>query len=125
MLIQIAPRILKIRYLNVQHWNNDKHTALVTHLTVDKPEIILFTSTSRTRNQGPIKIPFYNTFTTNRLITKRFEVVRRLGFLKKARRREMLTVREVKKRRARKIKKTQRVRVVSTVGRSSSSSSSS
>ena len=67
MLIQIAPRILKIRYLNVQHWNNDKHTALVTHLTVDKPEIILFTSTSRTRNQSPIKIPFYNTFTTNKL----------------------------------------------------------
>ena len=59
-------RGIKIRYLNVQHWNNDKHTALISHLTENKPEIILFTSTSRTKEQGPIKIPFYNTFTTNK-----------------------------------------------------------
>ena len=62
----ILPRKIRIRYLNVQHWNNDKHTALIAHLTEHSPEIITFTSTSRTREQGPIKIPFYNTFTTNK-----------------------------------------------------------
>ena len=57
---------MKVRYLNVQNWTDDKNSALITHLTQDNPEVILFTSTSRTQNQGPIKIPFYNTFTTNK-----------------------------------------------------------
>ena len=57
---------MKARYLNVQNWTDDKNSTLITHLTQDNPEAILFTSTSRTQNQGPIKIPFYNTFTTNK-----------------------------------------------------------
>ena len=57
---------MKVRYLNVQNWTDDKNSALITHLTQDNPEVILFTSTSRTSNQVPIKIPFYNTFTTNK-----------------------------------------------------------
>ena len=56
---------IKIIYLNVQHWTNEKHTALTAHLTENNPDIILFTSTSRTSQQGPIKISYYNTFTTN------------------------------------------------------------
>ena len=55
-----------IKYLNVQNWTNDKHTGLVIHLTLNTPDIILLTSISRTRDQNPIKIPFYNTFTTNK-----------------------------------------------------------
>ena len=55
-----------IRYLNVQHWTNDKQAGLALHLTLGNPDIILLTSTSRTREQGPIKIPLYNTFTTNK-----------------------------------------------------------
>ena len=42
------------------------NSALITQLTQDNPEVFLFTSTSRTQNQDPIKIPFYNTFTTNK-----------------------------------------------------------
>ena len=38
---------------------------IITHLTQDNSEVILFTSTSRTQNQDPIKIPFYNTSKTN------------------------------------------------------------
>ena len=66
MMEHIAPRMIRIRYMNVQHWNTDKHTALTTHLTADKPDVVLFSSTSRTKEQGPIKIPFYNNFTTNK-----------------------------------------------------------
>ena len=55
-----------IRYLNVQHWTNDKQAGLALHLTLGNPDIILLTSTSRTREHGPIKIPLYNTFTTNK-----------------------------------------------------------
>ncbi|CAL4112278.1 unnamed protein product, partial [Meganyctiphanes norvegica] len=61
-----TPKLIKIKYLNVQHWTNDKHAALTAHLTINNPDIILFTSTSRTKEQGPIKIPFYNTFSTNK-----------------------------------------------------------
>ena len=61
-----TPTELKIRYLNVQHWTDDKNTALAIHLTENKPDIVLFTSTSRTRNQAHIKIPFYITYHTNK-----------------------------------------------------------
>ena len=57
---------LKIRYLNVQHWTDDKNTALTIHLTENQPDIILFTSTSRTTTQSHIKIPFYTTHHTNK-----------------------------------------------------------
>ncbi|CAL4099528.1 unnamed protein product, partial [Meganyctiphanes norvegica] len=60
-----TPKLIKIKYLNVQHWTNDKHAALTAHLTINNPDI-LFTFTSRTKEQGPIKIPFYNTFSTNK-----------------------------------------------------------
>ena len=61
-----SQRNIKIRYLNVQHWTNEKHTALIAHLSENNPDIILFTSTSRMTQQGAIKIPYYNTFTTNK-----------------------------------------------------------
>ena len=64
-----TPGIMKVKYLNVAHWNTNKHTSLVAHLTQGSPDVIIFTSTSRTREQGPIKIPFYNTFTTNKTNT--------------------------------------------------------
>ena len=53
-LVKMASE-LRIRYLNVQHWTDDKNTALTLHLTEDKPDVALFTSTSRTRDQTPIK----------------------------------------------------------------------
>ena len=62
----LTPSNIKIRHLNVQHWTDVKHTALVAHLSETKPHIILFTSHSRTRQAPPIRIPFYNTFTTNK-----------------------------------------------------------
>ena len=56
-----------------------------------------------------------NTFTTSKFITKRLEVVLRVGFLKKTRSREMLTVREARKRTPRKTRKKHRIRVISKV----------
>ena len=61
-----APDGLKIRYLNVQHWTDDKNTALTLHLTKNEPDVLLFTSTSRLRDQTHIKIPFYTTHHTNK-----------------------------------------------------------
>ena len=60
------PSKIKVRYQNVQNWTQNKHQALVTHLTNESPDIIIFTSSSRTTDQGPIKIPNYNTFITNK-----------------------------------------------------------
>lgn len=57
---------LKIRYLNVQHWTDNKNTALIIHLTENNPDVVLFASTSRTREQAHIKIPFYATYHTNK-----------------------------------------------------------
>ena len=63
-------RQIKIRYLNVQNWTNEKHVALSAHLTENNPDVILFTSTSRTNEANPIRIPCYNTFTTNKTNTR-------------------------------------------------------
>ena len=60
------PSRIHIRYLNVQHWTDDKNEALIGHLTATNPEIILFASTSRLENQTQIKIPGYITFSTNK-----------------------------------------------------------
>ena len=57
---------IRIKYLNVQSWTTNKHTSLSAHLTLSNPDIILFTSTSRLNEEGPIKIQGYNTFTTNK-----------------------------------------------------------
>ena len=59
------PLTLKIRYLNVQHFTQDKETALILHLTENNPDIILINSTSRLNDQ-PIKIQSYITFSTNK-----------------------------------------------------------
>ena len=60
------PSRINIRYLNVQHWTDEKNTALINHLTATAPEIILITSVSRLQNQNPIKIYNYNTFAVNK-----------------------------------------------------------
>ena len=57
---------MRIRFLNVQNWTDEKQTPLAIHLTEREPEVILINSISRTREQGHIKIPFYNTFTVNK-----------------------------------------------------------
>ena len=57
---------MKIKYLNVQNWTDEKQTSLAIHLTTGDPEVILINSISRTREQGHIRIPFYNTFTVNK-----------------------------------------------------------
>ena len=60
-----APLTLNIRYLNVQHYTQEKEPAILGHLTEGSPDIILITSTSRPREQ-PIRIQGYLTFTTNK-----------------------------------------------------------
>ena len=57
----------RIRYLNVQHWTDLKNPALIAHLTEINPDVILFTSHSRLNEDVKIRIPNYNTFTTNKL----------------------------------------------------------
>ena len=63
----MLPRNIKIRYLNVQHWTDEKNPSLIAHLTENDPDVILLASTSRIREQPKIKIPSYNTFTSNKL----------------------------------------------------------
>ena len=58
---------LSIKYCNVQHWTDDKAGSLSAHLTINKPDIILITSTSRRSNQTKIKIPGYNVHSTNKM----------------------------------------------------------
>ena len=60
------PSRIHIRYMNVQTWSDDKNQALIGHLTASNPEIILITSINRLQHQTQIKIPNYNTFTTNK-----------------------------------------------------------
>ena len=64
--METTPSRINIRYLNVQHWTDDKNTALINHLTAPDPEVILITSTSRLNNQTQIKIINYNTFAVNK-----------------------------------------------------------
>ena len=61
-----APNRIHIRYLNVQNWTDEKNVALIGHLTITNPDIILITSTSRLSTQTPIKILNYNTFASNK-----------------------------------------------------------
>ena len=59
------PNELRIRYLNVQNYTEEKEPALARHLTENNPDIILITSTSRQKN-NPIKLLSYNTFSVNK-----------------------------------------------------------
>ena len=59
------PIELKIKYQNVQHYNQEREEGLVRHLTQENPDIILMASTSRMR-ELPIRIQGYNTYTTNK-----------------------------------------------------------
>ena len=60
------PSRIKIRYLNVQHWTEDKNVALINHLTSTDPDVILITSTSKQTQHNQIKIFNYCTFSTNK-----------------------------------------------------------
>ena len=66
MNMNSTPSRINIRYANVQHWTDDKDTALKNHLTSTDPEIILVTSTSKQAHHKPIKIHNYHTFSTNK-----------------------------------------------------------
>ena len=59
------PYTIDIKYQNVQNYTQDREAGIVRHLTQNNPDIILITSTSRTKDK-PIRIQGYNTFTTNK-----------------------------------------------------------
>ena len=59
------PFDLRVKYQNVQHYNQEREEGLVRHLTQENPDIILIASTSRNR-ELPIRIQGYNTFATNK-----------------------------------------------------------
>ena len=59
------PTTVNIRYLNVQHYTQEKEPAILGHLTEGFSDIILITSISRPR-ELPIRIQGYLTFTTNK-----------------------------------------------------------
>ena len=61
----LTPNLIKIKYLNVQHFTKDKSAALTRHLLLDSPDVILLTSIGKTTDNR-IYIPGYNTFTVNK-----------------------------------------------------------
>ena len=61
----LLPPLIKIKYLNVQHFTKDKSAALTRHLLTDSPDIILLISLGKTKDNR-IYIPGYNTFTVNK-----------------------------------------------------------
>ena len=68
MMEPLALTKIWIKYMNVQHFNIEEHNTLrfTTHLTKNKPNVVVFSFTGRTKEQIPIKIPFYNIFVTNK-----------------------------------------------------------
>lgn len=58
---------INIKYCNVQHWTDDKSSSLAAHLTINNPNVILITSTSRRSHLTKIKIPGYNVHSTNKM----------------------------------------------------------
>ena len=57
---------IKIKYQNVQTWNEDKQVALVEQLTENDFDMILVASIGKHNTKRKIKIHNYNVFTSNK-----------------------------------------------------------
>ena len=56
---------IKIKYQNIQAWNEDRRVALVAQLTENDPDVILMAAVGKT-TQHKIKILNYNVFVSNK-----------------------------------------------------------